>query len=167
MKLDKILKITEELVSPEAATVVENLYHNPGYSEFDISEEVNMPINKIRSILYELKAKNLIDYDRRKDKEKGWYLYYWKVMPENYEIVYKNSKKKMLEQFREKLDEIENSSFYICPNFCRRLSFEDALDHNFTCPDCSTLMQEEQKDRKIRMLKRNIEEHEKLINEVY
>lgn len=163
MDLDRILDITVELIGEEASQVVEYLYSNPGASEFDVSEDIGFAVSQIRSILYELKAKNLIDYDRRKDKEKGWYLYYWRVLPQNFETVYMNDKKKKLELFQERLENEESSIFYICPNFCKRLSFEDALENNFTCPICGSLMNEENKTRKIDMLKRNIEEHEELI----
>lgn len=162
--LERMLDIVYELVGEDAAQVVEFLYRHPGASEFDISEGIGFAVSQIRSILYELKSKNLIDYDRRKDKEKGWYLYYWKVIPQNFETVYSNEKRKNLEQFRERLEAEESSVFYICPNFCKRLSFEDALDSNFTCPVCGTLMNEENKSRKIEMLKRNIEEHENFLN---
>lgn len=164
MVLDKLLDITNEIIGDEATQVVEFLYSNPGASEFDISESIGFTVSQIRSILYELKAKNLIDFDRRKDKEKGWYLYYWKVLPQNFEKVYMAEKKNKLEQFKERLDNEETSIFYICPQFCKRLSFEDALENNFTCPVCGSLMNEENKTRKIEILKRNIKEHEKLVS---
>lgn len=166
MDLDKILDITNEIIGDEASQVVEFLYYNPGASEFDVSEGIGFAVSQIRSILYELKAKNLIDYDRRKDKEKGWYLYYWKVLPNNFEKVYISEKKEKLEQFKERLETEERSVFYLCPNFCKRLSFEDALENNFTCPICGALMNEENKSRKVEMLKRNIEEHENILNKV-
>ncbi len=164
MVLDRLLDITNELISDEATQVVEFLYSNPGASEFDISEGIGFTVSQIRSILYELKSKNLIDYDRRKDKEKGWYLYYWRVLPHNFEKVYLQEKKKKLEQFKERLEKEENSIYYICPNYCKRLSFDDALDENFTCPVCGSLMNEENKTRKVEILKRNIDEHEELIS---
>lgn len=165
MELNKILDITYEIVGEEASQVVEYLYSNPGASEFDISEEIGFAVSQIRSLLYELKAKNLIDYDRRKDKEKGWYLYYWKVVAQNFETVYKNEKQKKLDQFKDRLESEETSIFYICPNFCKRLSFEDSLENNFTCPVCGSLMNEENKGRKIEMLKRNIKEHEDMLEQ--
>lgn len=162
--IERILDITHELVSEDATQVVEYLFSNSGASEFDISENIGFSVAQIRSILYELKAKNLIDYDRRKDKEKGWYLYYWRVLPDNFEKVYNNEKRKKLEMFKERLQAEEQSVFYICPNFCKRLSFEDALENNFTCRVCGALMNEENKSRKIEMLKRNIQEHEEYLN---
>ena len=163
MELDKLLDITYEIVGDEAAQVIEFLYSNPGASEFDISEGIGLAVSKIRSVLYELKAKNLIDYDRKKDKEKGWYLYYWRVLPQNFETVYLNDKKSKLEQFKDRLEKEEAITYYICPNFCKRLPFDEALEQNFTCNICGSLMNEENKARKIEILKRNIEEHEKLI----
>lgn len=165
MDLRELMEITLEIVGEEASQVVEYLYSNPGHSEFDISESIGLSVSQIRSILYELKAKNLIDYDRKKDKEKGWYLYYWKVVPQNFETVYANEKKQKLEQFKERLESEENSIYYICPNFCKRLSFEDALDTDFHCPVCNSLMNEENKSRKVEMLKRNIIEHESFLAE--
>jgi transcription initiation factor TFIIE subunit alpha len=163
MVLDRILDITSEIVGDEATQVVEFLYYNAGASEFDISEGVGFTVSQVRSILYELKAKNLIDYDRKKDKEKGWYLYYWRVLPQNFETVYYNEKKSKLEMFKERLEEEEHSVYYICPNYCKRLSFDEALENNFTCPVCGSLMNEENKTRKIEMLKRNIKEHEDML----
>lgn len=163
MEVERLLDIVYELVGEEAAQVIEFLYSNPGASEFDISENIGFAVSQIRSLLYDLKAKNLIDYDRRKDKEKGWYLYYWRVLPQNFEIVYNNSKKQKLDQFKERLVNEETSIFYICPNFCKRLPFEEALENNFSCPVCGTLMNEENKTRKIEMLKRNIQEHEEYL----
>ena len=159
----RLFDITYELVGEDAVQVVECLYENPGYSEFDINEKIGLTVGQIRSILYELKSKNLIDYDRRKDKEKGWYLYYWRVLPQNFETVYRNEKKIKLGQFKERLENEETSIFYICPNFCKRLSFEGALESNFSCPVCSSLMNEENKEGKIEALKRNIREHEEVI----
>jgi transcription initiation factor TFIIE subunit alpha len=162
-EITRMIDITRELVGDEASEVVEFLYDNVGASEFDISENLGFSVAQIRSILYELKAKNLIDYDRRKDKEKGWYLYYWRLVPTNFETVYSNEKKKQLENFKERLQNEEQMTYYICPNFCKRISFEDALEHNFTCNVCGSLMNEENKSRKIEMLKRNIEEHEQFL----
>ena len=165
MVLNRLLDIVNEIVGDEATIIVEFLYSNAGASEFDISENVGFTVSQVRSILYNLKAKNLIDYDRKKDKEKGWYLYYWRVLPQNFETVYINEKKTKLQQFKERLETEENSIYYICPNFCKRLSFEDALAGNFTCEVCGSLMNEENKTRKIEMLKRNIQEHEELISQ--
>ena len=74
-------------------------------------------------------------------------------------------KKKKLDQFKERLESEETSIYYICPNFCKRLAFDDALETNFTCPVCGALMNEENKSRKIEMLKRNIKEHESFLGE--
>lgn len=163
--IEKMLDIVYELCGDEATQVVEFLNNNPGASEFDVSENLGFAVSQIRSILYELKSKNLIDYDRRKDKEKGWYLYYWRVVPQNFEVVYRNEKRNKLAQFKERLEAEETSTYYICPNFCKRLSFEEALEQNFSCPVCGTLMNEENKIRKIELLKRNIKEHEQILSE--
>jgi transcription initiation factor TFIIE subunit alpha len=166
MVLQRLIEITEEIIGDEAAQVVEYLYSNPGASEFDISESIGFTVSQIRSILYELKAKNLIDYDRRKDKEKGWYLYYWRVLPNNFEKVYLAEKRSKLNMFKERLQKEEESVYYICPNFCKRLPFDEALEENFTCPVCGSLMNEENKERKIQILKRNIKEHEEFVKEL-
>ena len=166
MELNEIIDTTLELVGEEASQVIEFLYSHPGVSEFEINENLGFPVSQIRSILYELKAKNLIDYDRRKDKEKGWYLYYWRVISENFEKVYLNEKRKSLELFKERLQKEEETTYYLCPNYCIRAPFDQALEKNFTCPVCGSLMNEENKTRKIEMLRRNIAEHEAIIEKL-
>ena len=163
MELNELVDTTLELVGEEASQVIEFLYLHPGVSEFEINENLGFPVSQIRSVLYELKAKNLIDYDRRKDKDKGWYLYYWRVLSENFERVYLNEKKKSLELFKERLEKEQETTYYLCPNYCMRAPFERALENNFTCSVCGSLMNEENKSRKIEMLKRNIAEHESLL----
>ncbi|MFP4401895.1 MAG: hypothetical protein ACLFPL_01570 [Candidatus Nanoarchaeia archaeon] len=163
MNVDELVEMTLELVGEEASQVIEFLHSHPGVSEFEVNEHLGFPVSQVRSILYELKAKNLIDYDRRKDKEKGWYLYYWRVISENFERVYINEKKKSLDLFKERLQKEEETTYYLCPNYCTRAPFEQALEKNFTCPVCGSLMNEENKTRKIEMLKRNIAEHQSII----
>ena len=164
MVLDLFIDITSELIGEDASRIVEFLHHNPKVSEFVISEEINFPVNIVRSLLYKLKEKNLIDCDRKKDKKKGWYLYYWFLVPENFEKTYKLEKKNKIHQFKERLDDEQSEIFYICPNFCKRVNFDSAISQNFSCEECGELLNEENRERKVKMLKRNIEEHEKIIS---
>ena len=151
MELKEIIDITIELIGEEASQIVEFLYSHPGVSEFEINENLGFPVSQIRSVLYELKAQNLIDYDRRKE------------LVSNFEKVYLNDKRKKLEQFRERLQAEEESTFYMCKNYCTRMPFDQALEQNFSCHVCGSLLNEENKSRKIEMLKRNIAEHEAAI----
>ena len=164
MDLKEMMKISEKLCSIEASKIVEYLYTNPGASEFDVSDELGASVAKVRSNLYDLKGKNLIDYTRKKDKKKGWYLYYWRVVEKNFEIVFNNDRKERLQHFQERLKEEEESCYYICPNFCKRLDFEVAIENQFLCPICGSLMNEENKERKTNMLKKNIEECKSIIS---
>ena len=159
-----MLEIAEKLCSFEASKIIEYLHLNPGASEFDISDEIGYNVAKVRSNLYSLKNKNLIDYTRKKDKEKGWYLYYWRVIESNFDIVYKKDLKDKLEKFEERLEEEATSSFYICPNFCKRLEFELCIENDFLCPICGTLMNEENKERKTNTIKKNIDSYKQSLS---
>jgi len=163
IKLDKIISITEELIGADAAVIVRFLYDNSGVSEFVIGEGTQFAVSQVRSILYQLKGKNLVDYERKKDKVKGWYQYYWRVDSEKYLRVYELEKRKEVQETREKLDEEENLIFYVCPNFCSRLSFEEAIDKEFRCPVCEEQLEEENKEKRMKRLKEQLQQQEEYL----
>ena len=46
-------------------------------SEFLLAEKLELGINHVRNRLYRLQKHNLVSSMRKKDKQKGWYIYYW------------------------------------------------------------------------------------------
>jgi len=59
------------------------------------------------------------------------------------------------------LKEVRNhNSFFICPSFCARLNFDQATDFEFRCPECGSLLRQQNNSKTIDHLKKKLKELE-------
>lgn len=138
-----------KISTDEAVKVFRGLYNQKNVSEFKLAEDLRLNINNIRNILYSLHAHNLVYSIRKKDKEKGWYIYYWTFnMPYAKELLLKR-KNERLSELKRKLIDRENKSFFKCPDNHTRAKLEEAMEHDFKCFDCGKLLVEENKEKAI------------------
>jgi transcription initiation factor TFIIE subunit alpha len=110
-------------------------------------------------MLYLLHNHNLVGFTRKKDKQKGWYIYYWTLLPESITFLYLKKKKEMVEQLKQKLDEEGKELFFVCPNNCARLNFDQAMDFEFHCPECGELLSQDA-SQKTEEIKKKIDQIE-------
>lgn len=164
------MKLTDELietvvidvVGEDAMTIVNYLKDKSNVNEFEIAEKTEIEIQPVRNILYRLYENNLANYYRKKDRQKGWYISYWTFNDKRVLELVPIIKKKKLEGFQERLDkEMQNvGTFYLCPNLCKRLDFDNAVEFQFKCPECGSLLNQQDNSRTIEFLKNKIEEIE-------
>jgi transcription initiation factor TFIIE subunit alpha len=153
-----ITKVVTELVGEEALPIIEYLKGKKHISEFIIAEELDMEIHKTRNILYRLLEHNIVSFNRKKDKIKGWYICYWDFLAENIPYLSNKIKDNKLRKLKERLDREQANRFYMCKNACARMDFEKAIDFNFKCPECGEIMQEQDNKRTIEFLQERIKE---------
>ncbi len=140
----------------DAVRVFRELHNQENVSEFKLAEDLRLNINTIRNVLYSLHAHNLVYSVRKKDKEKGWYIYYWTFnMPYAKELLLKR-KNERLKELRRCLTEEEDKSFFKCPDNHVRARLEEAMEHDFKCLDCGKLLLEEDKEKAVAEIKREI-----------
>jgi len=106
-------------------------------NEFDIAKKLELTINQARNILYKLSDEGLVSFTRKKDKKNGgWYTYFWTLDIGKSFILLRNKmveeKANLEHQFHSK----EAKRFYYCENCDIEMSEENALIHDFTCPEC-------------------------------
>ena len=89
----KIEEILLDIIGPEGLPLVQQLYGKEHVSEFDLATKTKKDIKVIRRMLYTLYNHNVIGFIRKKDKQKGWYIYYWTILPENVKFAYFKKKK--------------------------------------------------------------------------
>ena len=159
-----IAKVIENVAGEDVLPLIEVLKGKKNVSEFTIAEELKEEINTIRNKLYRLYDSNLVEFTRKKDKKKGWYIYYWTFVPSRIPHLMKEMKRKKLEKLKEKLKSEENVNFFECSNKCMRLSFDKAVDFEFKCPECGSLMNQEDNIKKIQYIQKEIEVLEKDIS---
>jgi len=158
MKLpDKILKeVVSHVAGEEVFLLVQALKNKTNVSEFKIAEKLDLDINIVRNMLYKLYHADLVEFTRKKDKTKGWYIYYWTFKLKQIQDKSKEIKRKRLETIQERLHTEQNNQFFTCDHNCMRVSFDQATDFLFRCPECGELMDPQDNSQKIEDLEKEI-----------
>src|SRR3989339_280997 len=117
----KVEEILVNLLSEEGLPLIRELAGKFNISEFDFASKLKKDIKVIRKMLYLLYNHNLVGFTRKKDKEKGWYIYYWTLLPERIRYLYLRNKREQLARLHEKLATEQKELFFACPGKCVRL----------------------------------------------
>ncbi|MFH1376267.1 MAG: hypothetical protein ABIH25_01395 [Candidatus Woesearchaeota archaeon] len=129
-------------------------------SEFIIAEKLDIPINQIRNMLYRLQQQNLVTFMRKKDKKKGWYIYYWTFNDSQAVLLEKSLKTEKIDSLKQRLGKEETEEFFVCPKKCIRLTLMRALEGNFKCPECDRILKQANNKKVIKEIRRELEELE-------
>src|SRR3989338_5253527 len=158
MKLsDQLIEqVVAESVGEDAVSIVRALKNKKNISEFKIAEDVKIEVNLVRNILYRLYDENLVTFIRKKDKVKGWYIYYWTFNPKRIKDLMGQLKKRRFERLKERLEREKSSDFFLCENKCIRLDFDQATEFEFKCPECSSLLHQEDNKQIINDIEQNL-----------
>jgi len=152
-----ISSVVENVAGHDVLPLIGALKDKQNVSEFTLAEELHEEINTIRNMLYRLYDSNLVRFTRKKDKKKGWYIYYWTFMPTRIPFLSKKLKKILLEKLQDRLKREEGGNFFECGNKCMRIDFDQAVDFDFKCPECGDLMNQEDNASKKEAIKKEIE----------
>ena len=159
--LDKLVDdFISEVIGKDVLELVRYLKKRSNVSEFKLAEHFNLTVNQIRNMLYRMYSHNLVDFTRKKDKKKGWYIYYWDFYLGKALDAALVHKEKRLGIFREILKREEVGNYFSCPDNDVRLEFEQAIEHGFKCPECDKVLVQDNNSRKIQRLTKTIEELE-------
>ncbi len=155
--------VISEMIGEEAIPILNMLKEGKSISEFKISKVLKKEINEIRHILYKLHGLDLVDFERKKDDDKGWYVYFWLYKPKTMKHISSVHKKTKLTRMVERLEREKNHEFYICTNKCTRLNFDTAFDFGYKCPECGTVLDYEEKNGKVTHLEKEVEKMRRVL----
>lgn len=163
MKLsNKIIEgVVIEVAGEDVVPLVKALKNKKNISEFKLAENISREVNETRNMLYRLYDANLVSFIRKKDKKKGWYIYYWTFNSKRVKYLFNDLKRKKIKNLKSRIEREEANNFFSCQNECMRLDFEQAIDFNYKCPECGSLMYEEDNKGKIDNIKKEITQLEK------
>jgi len=150
-------EVVSEVAGQDVLPLVKVLRNKSNVSEFKLATSLKKEINLTRNMLYRLYDNNLVSFIRKKDKKKGWYIYYWTFNQKRVKDLVKDIKKRKYERLLERLAREKNITFYSCPSKCIRLDFEQSHDFSFKCPECGTLLNQEDNRQKIKDLEKETE----------
>src|SRR3989344_5111218 len=136
----ELLKIiVEDLINKQSVVIIDLLAGKKNVNEFHIAEKLGLTINQTRNILYKLSDYGLVSFTRKKDKRKGWYIYFWTLDAyESLKLLEENLRKK-LEELKNQLKNRKSNRYYVCETCMVEVNEETALLNNFTCPECTSV----------------------------
>ena len=120
-KLEKDLKAAEK----EAETTKANA---EGESE--------ITLNTVRKILFILYENKFTICHRERDANSGWLTFRWQVNMDGIYHQIEREKKKLHRNLIKRKEYEDNNIFYVCPQNCLRLVFDEATETEFLCPLC-------------------------------
>ena len=150
-------EVVSEVAGQDVLPLVRALRNKTNVSEIKLASSIKKEINVTRNMLYRLYDNNLVSFTRKKDKKKGWYIYYWTFNQKRVKDLIKDIKKQKYERMLDRLNREKNVQFYICSNKCIRLDFEQSHDFHFKCPECGSLLNLEDNTQKIKDLEKEFE----------
>jgi len=165
---EKFLKqIVANIAGEKAFGIVDILYDKKNINEFIIAKKLRLTINQTRNILYSLADEGLVGFIRKKDKKKGgWYTYFWTLNVGKGLMKYKETLEKELDRLRNLLQSRKTKKFYYCPNCGIEFNEENALLHNYTCPECGEILGLKESISEIQNIEGQVAKLEKEIAEV-
>lgn len=119
--------------------------------------------DELRRVLYELHSLGPVVYRRVHVLEQNRYIFMWKVDVNLVNQALLQRKKEVLERLRARLSYEESTTFYVCPRCGNRLSFEEAMENDFTCPRCGEMLVYEDNSDIKEVLRKLVNELEKEI----
>jgi len=167
-------EVVAEVAGRDVVPLARLLRNKKNVSEFTLADALKREINATRNMLYRLYDNSLVTFTRKKDKKKGWYIYYWTFNdPRIFDIVVLLRKRK-LEKLQERLNREKGTQFYVCyaqetdekgkPKrgaVTMRLDFDQAMNYEFKCPESGQLLELEDNTERTKKIEQEIAELKK------
>jgi transcription initiation factor TFIIE subunit alpha len=156
---DETLKKVAALFGEDAVRVVEVLRGVREITDNEIADKTQIRLNLIRKAVYRLYDHSIVALRRSRDKETGWFVFNWRLQPDQLEGFIQNQKRRVLEKLETRLEYEKSHEFYSCQTSgCKRFPFEEAFELLFKCPACDEPMIHFNNDRIVEILTRKVEQ---------
>jgi len=164
---DKTLNKVAEVFGDEDAIKVINVLKGVNETTDDeIANKTGIRLNFVRKILYKLYDHSLVALRRSRDENTGWFIFHWRLQPDQLEGFIVNQKRRVLEKLQIRLDYEKNHDFYHCGSpKCQRVTFEEAVESVFRCPSCGKPLMHFDNSNVVKALEVKVEQLRKELSE--
>ena len=136
MLLNFLQEVVILIVGKQAEDIADLLNSKKHVNEFIIAKKLDITINQTRNILYKLSDYGLVSFIRKKDKRKGWYIYFWTLNVFQSLSLLEDKLKKELGFLDSQLKSRTEKRYYVCQTCSIEVTEDAALLNDFTCPEC-------------------------------
>jgi transcription initiation factor TFIIE subunit alpha len=160
------MKVAEALGEEEAVKLIDVLKNSDETTDDEIANKTGIRLNSVRKILYKLYDHSLVSLRRTRDPKTGWFIFHWKLQPDQLEGFILSQKRRVLEKLNIRLEYEKNHDFYYCHTpGCKRIPFEDAVELVFRCSTCGKPLMHYENGKIVQLLTQKVEQLRKELGE--
>jgi len=161
-----LAKVAEALGEEEAVKLIEILKNSDEITDDEIANKTGIRLNNVRKILYKLYDHSLVSLRRTRDPKTGWFIFHWKLQPDQLEGFILSQKRRVFEKLNIRLEYEKNHDFYYCnTEGCKRIPFEEAVELVFRCPTCGKPLMHYNNEKIVQNLTKKLENLRKELGE--
>ena len=161
-----LTKVAEVFGEEEATKIIGVLKEVDETTDDQIASKTEIRLNVVRRILYKLYDYSLVGLRRARDQNTGWFIFHWRLQPDQLEGFILNQKRHVLEKLEGRLGYEKDHDFYYCSTpGCNKIPFEDAMELVFLCPTCNKPLMHYENGEIVEVLGRKVEQLRKELSE--
>jgi transcription initiation factor TFIIE subunit alpha len=161
-----LMKVATAMGEEEAGKLIEHLKSVGEITDDEIANKTGIRLNLVRRILYKLYDHSLVSLRRTRDPKTGWFIFHWKLQPDQLEGFILSQKRRVLEKLNVRLEYEKNHDFYYCDTpECKRIPFEEAVELVFHCSICGKPLAHCGNERIVQRLSEKVEQLRKELGE--
>ena len=161
-----LMKVATAMGEEEAVKLIEYIKNVDEITDDEIANSTGIRLNIVRRILYKLYDHSLVSLRRTRDPKTGWFIFHWKLQPNQLEGFILSQKRRVLEKLDVRLAYEQNHDFYCCDTpGCKRIPFEEAVELVFNCPTCGKPLSHCENGKFVEKLSAKVEQLRKELGE--
>jgi len=161
-----LTKVATALGEEEAVQLIEQLKGAGETTDDEIANKTGIRLNLVRKILYKLYDHSLVGLRRTRDPKTGWFIFHWKLQPDQLEGFILSQKRRVLEKLNVRLEYEKTNDFYYCNTpECKRIPFEEAVELVFHCSTCGKSLSHCGNENFVQRLSEKVEQLRKELGE--
>ena len=158
---EELIKIANLFGGEEAVTIVKSLKKLGEGTDEIIANDCAIRLNTVRKVLYKLYDHGLVSCTRVRDEKTGWFIFYWRLQPDQLDAFIRSRKKRTLDKLKQRLDFERNHTFFVCKTDVEvRVTFEEAMESSFKCGKCGNQLDSSENADMVSILETKIEKLE-------
>ena len=155
---EELIKVTNLFGGEEAITVVKSLRKLGEGTDETITNDCAVRLNTVRKVLYKLYDHGLVSCTRVRDEKTGWFIFYWRLQPDQLDAFIRSRKKRTLDKLKQRLDYERNHTFFVCKTDTEiRVTFEEGMESSFKCGKCGNQLESIENAQEVTILENKIE----------